>query len=117
MALDRLVKRWVVGAAGTIGLHVTDRTSPTELRQLLDSLHAVAGDRKLIRLGPDGDGGYLVPDDLVGIECAFSPGVSTESRFEVDLAARGIQVFLADFSVDGPAQSNAKFVFHKKYLG
>jgi hypothetical protein len=117
MALDRIIKRWVVGTAGTIGLHVTDRTSPTELRQLLESLHAVTAGQQLIRLGPDGDGGYLVPDDLLGIECAFSPGVSTESGFEVDLAARGMQVFLADFSVEGPAQTNAKFVFHKKYLG
>ena len=117
MALNRLIKRWVTWTAGNIGLHVTGRTSPTELRQLIDSLHAVTGGKELIRLGPEGDGGYLVPDDLESIERAFSPGVSTESGFEVDLAARGIQVFLADYSVDGPAQVNANFVFHKKYVG
>jgi hypothetical protein len=28
-----------------------------------------------------------------------------------------MQVFLADFSVDGPAEANAKFIFYKKFLG
>ena len=65
------------------------------------------------RLGPDGDGGYLVPDDLAGIEYTFSPGVSTESGFEAALAARGQRVFLADYSVDGPAEANANFAFEK----
>jgi hypothetical protein len=68
-------------------------------------------------LGPDDDGGYLVPDDLGGIECAFSPGVATESGFEAALAARGWRVFLADFSVDGPARADPHFVFEKKYVG
>jgi hypothetical protein len=70
-----------------------------------------------VRLGPDGDGGYLVPDDLAGIEYAFSPGVATESGFEAALASRGMRVFLADFSVDGPAQPHPSFVFLKKYVG
>lgn len=117
MGLNRLIKSCLTWTAGNIGLHVTDRTSQTELRQLINSLHPVTGGKELIRLGPDGDGGYLVPDDLLGIEGAFSPGVSTESGFEVDLAACGMQVFLADFSVDGPAQTNPKFAFHKKYVG
>ena len=114
---ERLIKRWVTSASGRIGLHVTERTSAQELRRLIESLHPISGGMELIRLGPNGDGGYLVPDDLAGIECAFSPGVSTESGFEAALAARGMRVFLADFSVDGPAQLNAKFVFHKKYVG
>ena len=46
-----------------------------------------------------------------------SRGVAEQSGFEADLAARGIHVFKADFSVDEPAQSNARFFFTKKYVG
>ena len=56
-------------------------------------------------------------NDLDGIEYCFSPGVSTESGFEADLAQRGVKVFLADFSVDEPAESNPNFIFDKKFVG
>lgn len=42
----------------------------------------VPDSKDLIRLGPNGDGGYLVPDDLTGIEACFSPGVCATSEFE-----------------------------------
>ncbi len=84
---------------------------------MLRSLWPIDGGYELVRLGPDGDGGYLVPNDLEGIVYAFSPGVSTESGFEAALAARGLRVFLADYSVDGPAEANPMFVFEKKYVG
>ena len=67
--------------------------------------------------GPRGDGGYLLPNDLDGIAHAFSPGVSNESGFEAELAERGMQVFLADHSVDGPAVSHPRFVFDKRFVG
>jgi hypothetical protein len=72
---------------------------------------------ELIRVGPETDGGYLVPDDLAGIRHVFSPGVSTESGFEAALADRGMRVFLADYSVDGPAQRHSNFVFDKRFVG
>jgi hypothetical protein len=71
----------------------------------------------LIRVGPAGDGGYLLPDDLDGIDYAFSPGVSDESGFEADLARRGMKVFMADFSVDGPGEHHDNFAFDKKFVG
>ena len=106
-----------VRMVGNIGYHLGARTNTDDARDLIDQLRPLHGGFDLIRLGPDGDGGYLVPDDLSGIRKAFSPGVSTESGFEMDLAARGMQVFLADYSVDGPAQANARFVFDKKFVG
>jgi hypothetical protein len=114
---DRLVRDSLIRAIGRLDYHVTDRTPPEDVRRVLRSLRPIDGGYELIRLGPDGDGGYLVPDDLVGIEYAFSPGVSTESGFEAALAARGQRVFLADYSVDGPAETNASFVFEKKFVG
>jgi hypothetical protein len=73
--------------------------------------------RGLTRFGPTGDGGYLMPDDLDGIQACVSPGVSTESRFDLDIAQCGIDVFMADASVDGPSLSHPRFHFTKKFLG
>lgn len=66
----------------------------------------------LIRIGDFGDGGYLVPDDLRGIAACYSPGVSEQASFEMDLAKRGIPSFMADASVEKPPLNvpGAKFV-------
>jgi len=114
---DRGLRDSLIRAVGRLDYHVADRTRPDDVRRVLRSLRPVDGGYELIRLGPEGDGGYLVPDDLAGIEYAYSPGVSTESGFEAALAARGQRVFLADYSVDGPAQRNPAFVFEKKFVG
>lgn len=83
----------------------------------LATIRPVETEHPLIRIGGDGDGGYLIPDDLVGISACFSPGVSTIAYFEEDLAARGIKCFLADASVDGPPVVGPLFDFERKYLG
>lgn len=72
---------------------------------------------ELIRLGAPGDGGYLVPDDLAGIAACFSPGVSNASDFELACAQRGMQIYLADYSVDAPAAEHDNFSFLKKFVG
>jgi hypothetical protein len=95
----------------------TALTSPADLRALINKLHPRVPSAGLIRLGPQGDGGYLVPDDLAGIEACFSPGVSDNSGFEKSCADRGMHVYLADYSVDGPAVTSDRFTFTKKYLG
>ena len=71
----------------------------------------------MIRIGGPGDGGYLVPDDLDGVEYCFSPGVNTISDFENQLADLGIKSFLADYSVDVLPVVRPEFTFDKKYLG
>lgn len=99
------------------GMAVVTRTDLSELGDFIRTLHPLDSGVDLIRLGPEGDGGYLIPDDLDGINYAFSPGVSTISGFEADLAKRGMKVFLADYSVDHPAESNPNFEFTKKFIG
>jgi hypothetical protein len=71
----------------------------------------------LIRIGGQGDGGYLVPNDLEHISACFSPGVAKVADFELDLANRGIKCFLADHSVDVPPIHHDLFDFEKKHLG
>ena len=95
----------------------TQQTPEVELQRLLSSLHPVCSPRDLIRLGPSGDGGYLLPDDLEGITEAFSPGVSTECGFEMDCAQRGIVTYMADGTVDSPARQHENFVFDKQFVG
>jgi hypothetical protein len=73
-------------------------------------------DLPMIRLGGSEDGSYEVPDDLLGITHCFSPGVGPSSAFELDLAKRGIQVFMADASVDGPAARHPNFRFRKDHV-
>jgi len=114
---SKKVRGLLTRAVGSLGIDVTERTSRDSLLGLIRSLHPLEPGVDLIRVGPDGDGGYLLPDDLGGIEYAFSPGVSDESGFEADLARRGMQVFMADASVNGPAEQNESFTFDKKFVG
>lgn len=74
-------------------------------------------DTPLIRMGDFGDGGYLVPDDLRGIVACYSPGVSEQASFEMDMAKRGIPSFMADASVEKPPLNVPGAHFVRKYLG
>jgi len=98
-------------------VYPTDLTDKNSLQSLMHKLFPISTGKELIRLGPEGDGGYLVPDDLAGIEACFSPGVSFISGFEKDCADLGMKVFLADRSVEQPAESHDRFHFTKKYVG
>jgi len=103
------------------GISLGRRSDPDQLRSLVQSLRVGSawtnqGIIELMRVGPDGDGGYLVPCNLDGLKYCFSPGVDRESRFELALAERGLQVFMADASVDGPAAQHRLFHFQKRFL-
>lgn len=90
-------------------------TSHAQMQAFAAALHPRAVE--LVRIGPHEDGGYLLPDLLDGIEACFSPGVGTCSDFELACAERGMQVFLADATVDGPAAQHPNFHFVPKFIG
>ncbi|RWO40481.1 MAG: hypothetical protein EOS11_20015 [Mesorhizobium sp.] len=95
-----------------------ERATPRDRAlRLIQSLRPISTVAPLIRIGPEGDGGYLVPDDLEGISACVSPGVSIEVGFDNAMADRGIDVYMADASVDGPPTQHEKFHFIKRYLG
>lgn len=86
-------------------------------RRIIPKLYPIDSGIELIRFGPEGDGGYLIPDDLKGIAACYSPGVSLVSGFEKECAERGMKVFLADASVECPADEHPLFDFKKMFLG
>jgi hypothetical protein len=111
------MKDLVKEALFAIGFRVGKLTSPEQVGDLIRRLHPRDCGRDLIRVGGQADGGYLLPDDLEGIEYCFSPGVSTIADFENQLADRGIRSFLADYSVSSPPVMRQEFTFDKRYLG
>jgi len=115
--MNKLIKKLARTTFSIINVHPTRLTDKNELQSLLNKLQPISCDKELIRLGPMNDGGYLVPDDLVGIEACFSPGVGICSGFEKDCADRGMRIFLADRYVKKPTEHHEYFQFTKKNLG
>lgn len=113
-----LVKRIKLGLEWLSGHRVWLEPSSDmdDIRRLLKSLAPVAIEQPLVRIGGQDDGGYLLPDDLAEMTAAVSPGVSTEISFDLALADRGLEVLMADASVDGPPVENANFHFQKKFV-
>lgn len=116
-SMSNFIKNIRLNIASLTGKFIADKTDPQRVRTLIQSLHPVHGGKPLIRIGSPKDGGYLVPDDLNGIEHCFSPGVACASDLEYECAERGMNVFMADKSVDSPALDHERFHFTKKYIG
>lgn len=113
-----LLRSRLMELLASVNAFPTGLTGRADLLSLIKKLSPMqCSDSKLIRLGPTGDGGYLIPDDLEGISACFSPGVSYISGFEKDCAERGIKVFMADKSVNRPADDHPLFHFTKKFIG
>ena len=116
--LERIIKFYLIENNFAKRKKFLTRMTPiNEVKQLLELLYPINCEKGLIRLGPERDGGYLVPDDLDGIEACFSPGVSNVSGFEKDCANRNIKVFLADASVNAPTETDDLFDFIPMFIG
>ena len=100
-----------------LGFLVTRSIPKAQLLELLKKLGPVSTQFDLIRIGGSGDGGYLIPDDLDGIKTCFSPGVSDTANFELELAQRGIDCFMADYSVEKSPIDHPRFDFQRKFIG
>ena len=107
----------ILNLPGMLPFYPTKATKLARVQDLLRQLYPILSNRALIRLGPVGDGGYLVPDDLADVEACFSPGVSDVAGFERHCAELGMKVFMADASVEGPPDSHPQFHFLHKFVG
>ncbi len=91
----------------------------SEVLQLIERLHPIKTDKSLVRLGPTDDGGYLVPDDLDGIEACISPGVYAITDFEYHCLDRGMNLLLADKAIAelNINASKDRYSFISKFIG
>ena len=93
----------------------TDRNKIIDFFQLIKPIVTEEG---LVRFGSANDGGYLIPNNLNDIKYCFSPGVSDNYSFEVDLYdKKGIVSFLADYTVEDTFDDFEYINFEKKFLG
>jgi len=115
--MKRIIEHFLTRCLFKLNRFPVRMTPIGDIRSLAKSLHPQHTEKELIRLGPKGDGGYLVPNDLEGICACFSPGVGLESGFEKDCAELGMNVFLADNSVDQSTVEHRLFNFTQKFVG
>lgn len=92
-------------------------SSKEQVLGILNLIRPVPSPEPLVRIGPVGDGGYLVPDDLEDIKACFSPGVSDEAGFELAFARQGVPCFLADASVPEEPVKHENIFFDRLFLG
>jgi hypothetical protein len=95
-----------------ISLDLYERVNfAAQLRELLTSQNKYAR----IRVGCDGDGGYLIPpmkfDKIVSI------GVGREMSFEFDERLADSEIFLFDHTINCPDNLSNNMKFYKKGLG
>lgn len=94
------------------------RLSKNGIKAILELLTPIENGHKLIRIGGAKDGGYLLPDDLNGIDVCFSPGVASNWSFESDLFQKfTVPSVMYDASVDRPIGLPDVHVFYKKFIG
>ena len=94
------------------------RLSENGIKAILELLRPVENGHSLIRIGEAKDGGYLLPDDLIGVDACFSPGVASNWSFESDLFQKfTIPSVMYDASVDRPIGLSDVHVFYKKFIG
>lgn len=112
-------KNYIKKALLNSGLLCKSVTETDKVADLITKLQPKSIKKEMIRLGPEKDGGYVLPNDLEGIEACFSPGVEQMSQFEEDCLKHNLKIFLADASVEKPIfkQDETRFDFLQKYIG
>jgi len=100
------------------GLHLEPSVPAGKLIPLFQRLWPQIQDRPLVRIGAAHDGGYICPEDFVGVKACFSLGVGNTSSFESDLYQRYRLIsHLADASANLNSASEFPGTFVKKYIG
>lgn len=67
----------------------------------------------LIRLGQAYDGGYVLADDFTSDMHVYSFGIANDVSFELDLAKRGLQIYLHDHTISQLPEEHENFCFRK----
>jgi len=68
---------------------------------------------RFIRVGRNGDGGYVMLEPSQVCNCAISIGVGTELSWDVELADRGLFVYLYDDTISELPLEHSRFTFRR----
>lgn len=71
---------------------------------------------KKTRVGSPYDGGYVQIDDFDRISLALSFGVCDDDNWDLAMAARGINVWQYDHTIDNAPSTHPLLTFHKKMI-
>lgn len=100
------------------GIYATPTVPNGQLLTLYSKLYPVTIDRQLVRLGASGDGGYLLPDDLTGVDYCYSPGTGPTTSFEASVYEHfNVRSHLADPTVGQPEPAPYIASFLAKFIG
>lgn len=67
----------------------------------------------LVRIGKNADGGYVMLDDFERIEACYSFGIGAEVSWEESMAAKNIDVYCYDHTIDCMPRDNVKIHFFR----
>jgi len=99
------------------GRYLEKSTTKKNIFKLIRKMRPVSINKKLIRLGDDNDGGYVIPNDLKNIKFCFSAGVGNLIKFEKDCLDKfNIKSFLCDYNNIKNSQIINYFDFKKKKI-
>ena len=94
MKIFKGIQKFLISKLESRGINLSRNAATTGLTpkqdvlDLLTRLRPQDNGHTLIRVGGSGDGGYLIPDDLLDITELFSPGSNRLSNFEKEVAER-----------------------------
>lgn len=101
------------------GFHAV-RLSPQLQDEILTILRLLepkrVSEHAKIRVGTNGDGGYVQLDDMEGISHAFSFGVADNDDWDLAMATAGIPVEQFDHSVERAPSTHPLLHFHRKMI-
>lgn len=83
------------------------------IKAVLKSMQPMDCQQGKVRIGSLGDGGYVLPNDLEGIDQVVSIGIGSEVSFDLAFAQRGARIVQFDHTVEAPPQTHENFEFHK----
>lgn len=70
-----------------------------------------------VRIGGPNDGGYVMANDLAGVVACYSIGVGPQVIWDVDMAARGLDVYQYDHTVECAPAEHPRCHFRKLGIG
>ncbi len=88
----------------------TQRTALAILK-MVEPMQVIGFDK--IRVGGDGDGGYVMIDDFGGVDAAYSLGIKDDVRWDLEIAKKGIEVYQYDHTIDALPATHKNFHWFK----